>query len=557
MGKWPQLRMRRTDRKDERPAQRDQRSPASLSLNPPGGDELRKVQELADNSPQVKKLGAVQQMADATISTTVPSGESPENSVNNKAEIEKIASIRNKARELWNPYDLSVVRVNSVSELPATGKNLVVIALVNSELYVRICNNAGQNVDNKTATALEQNERLEAFKKEVEAQLATLKPSELPKDVKLKLISTATVFAGHAFSESKTSPEKVMHYMSIMSLAWLKNICANLFESYPHRENLPDFVLVALGSPTRLGMSADSSDIDLCIVSSATDNTAITELRKLKVFFVLALLRVARKEGGMLADFEGGDSGIGTPQQLIDQRRGRDFQVLAIHDLSGKMSDGEQREKHTLNKAFDESSPRISLIGEAIKSLDSDAIWRMVGKHQIDVKKLLRVTSMTAAHLTQAHPDSDFSDNSLRPLTTHDRFTWLTKQEDKIGKALRRTNSNGDRLVDRLQRYHTTVLGWRLETDFKNPPKEGYAHQADPPLRNNMRVGEAQADLVKSMAADIGLLKIVLKEALASEKEAKEKEIRQKEARQKKPDKKPDEKVTREKRNQRSTVGRV
>jgi hypothetical protein len=98
-------------------------------------------------------------------------------------------------------YDLCVMSVDSSDGLPNEGRNLVIVALVGTDLHIRIFDANGKRAVDKAENELISGETLTTLKK----QLNPLpKVSGLSPEQKQKLIQDVTSIAGHAQSENSS-----------------------------------------------------------------------------------------------------------------------------------------------------------------------------------------------------------------------------------------------------------------------------------------------------------------------------------------------------------------
>lgn len=96
-------------------------------------------------------------------------------------------------------YDLRLMSVATMANIEGEGRNLVIVALVGTDLYIRIFDANGQRVIDKSESELMSGQVLTALKEQ-------LKPipdiSGLSKEDKQKIIEDATLIAGHTRCQS-------------------------------------------------------------------------------------------------------------------------------------------------------------------------------------------------------------------------------------------------------------------------------------------------------------------------------------------------------------------
>lgn len=120
-------------------------------------------------------------------------------------------------------YDLHLMSVDSTDGLLNEGRNLVIVALVDTDLHIRIFDANGKRAVDKAENELISGGMLAALKK----QLNPL-PNEsgLSKEQKQKLIWDATSIAGHAQKDAYVLPvffnkhRRTFHWISIGSEMW-------------------------------------------------------------------------------------------------------------------------------------------------------------------------------------------------------------------------------------------------------------------------------------------------------------------------------------------------
>ncbi|MCC6622572.1 MAG: nucleotidyltransferase domain-containing protein [Deltaproteobacteria bacterium] len=295
--------------------------------------------------------------------------------------------------------------------------------------------------------------------------------------------------------EEGSRPEEVTQYVSSRAVEWLEEILIAARADYG--QALPDFAMVALGSLTRGEMSPES-DIDLCFLAAREHHDQLAVFRDHLRTQVLPLF--SRQRGGLQTDFEGGVEGMATPEQLgAGSNKGRDLVPLAVTGGDRVISASEQGQLDRTNQVFDKSRGSAGLIEAARQWADNIelSVRRMDRGAPLNVKSLLRTMSMSMSVLAQHR----FATGDQGPSTTPDRMRAMARSRDPLANALNKSDrATRTTLLQRLQSYYSIVLGWRLETDRKNPGGVGQESARD---RDDMIPTPAQAEVVRAMHRDL------------------------------------------------------
>jgi hypothetical protein len=100
--------------------------------------------------------------------------------------------------ETWELHLMSVASTKDLLDVGHEGRNLIIVALVGTDLYIRIFDASGEKVVDKAESELISGEILTALKKRLNP---FPEESSLSKEDKQEIIRNATSIAGHTSSE--------------------------------------------------------------------------------------------------------------------------------------------------------------------------------------------------------------------------------------------------------------------------------------------------------------------------------------------------------------------
>ena len=159
-----------------------------------------------------------------------------------------------KGQEFFNKeYDLRVMPVATLDELPEESEALFVVALVNGRLHIRIFDAIGRRVVDADEAELTGGKELSRLK-ELLGKIPTPTGLELPEDIKREIIDKATLVTDYSRKENYALKvdelERVANRMGISPKDLLRPSWVNFHQHGPHAQQ---FIQQGARSTIRIG----------------------------------------------------------------------------------------------------------------------------------------------------------------------------------------------------------------------------------------------------------------------------------------------------------------